>query len=84
MEGKTAILLEMSQWNSNDLVEQIETLGHLERSRGTNLQHLSQITVPADSVHNKHNQHIDPHASDTTCDTNIFKSFILKRLAPNS
>ncbi|KAI4877822.1 hypothetical protein NFI96_016324, partial [Prochilodus magdalenae] len=33
MEGKTAILLGMSQWNSNDLVEQIETLGHLERSR---------------------------------------------------
>ncbi|KAM9450981.1 PITP-less RdgB-like protein isoform 1-T1 [Clarias gariepinus] len=33
LEGKTSILLEMSQWNSNDLVEQIETLGHLERSR---------------------------------------------------
>lgn len=41
MEGKTAILLEMSQWNSNDLVEQIETLGHLERSRGTYLTHLT-------------------------------------------
>uniref|UniRef100_A0A8C6TFI2 Membrane-associated phosphatidylinositol transfer protein 3 n=1 Tax=Neogobius melanostomus TaxID=47308 RepID=A0A8C6TFI2_9GOBI len=27
MEGKNAILLGMSQWNSNDLVEQIETLG---------------------------------------------------------
>lgn len=34
MEGKTALLLEMSQWNSNDLVEQIETLGQLEHSRG--------------------------------------------------
>ncbi|XP_051533392.1 PITP-less RdgB-like protein [Myxocyprinus asiaticus] len=33
MEGKTAMLLGMSQWNSNDLVEQIETLGHLEHSR---------------------------------------------------
>ncbi|XP_072518233.1 PITP-less RdgB-like protein [Salminus brasiliensis] len=33
MEGKAAILLGMSQWNSNDLVEQIETLGQLERSR---------------------------------------------------
>ncbi|XP_057217023.1 PITP-less RdgB-like protein isoform X2 [Triplophysa rosa] len=33
MEGKAAILLGMSQWNSNDLVEQIETLGHLEHSR---------------------------------------------------
>uniref|UniRef100_H3DFL4 PITPNM family member 3 n=1 Tax=Tetraodon nigroviridis TaxID=99883 RepID=H3DFL4_TETNG len=30
MEGKNAILLGMSQWNSNDLVEQIETLGHME------------------------------------------------------
>uniref|UniRef100_A0A8C2FHC5 Membrane-associated phosphatidylinositol transfer protein 3 n=1 Tax=Cyprinus carpio TaxID=7962 RepID=A0A8C2FHC5_CYPCA len=27
LEGKTAMLLGMSQWNSNDLVEQIETLG---------------------------------------------------------
>ncbi|XP_026873886.2 PITP-less RdgB-like protein [Electrophorus electricus] len=33
LEGKAAMLLGMSQWNSNDLVEQIETLGHLERSR---------------------------------------------------
>lgn len=41
MEGKTAILLGMSQWNSNDLVEQIETLGHLERSQGTYLTHLT-------------------------------------------
>ncbi|XP_069568474.1 membrane-associated phosphatidylinositol transfer protein 3 isoform X2 [Brachyistius frenatus] len=30
MEGKNAILLGMSQWNSNDLVEQIETMGHME------------------------------------------------------
>lgn len=30
MEGKSAILLGMSQWNSNDLVEHIETLGHME------------------------------------------------------
>lgn len=35
MEGKNALLLGMSQWNSNDLVEQIETLGHMEgRSHG--------------------------------------------------
>ncbi|XP_048374725.1 membrane-associated phosphatidylinositol transfer protein 3 isoform X1 [Sphaerodactylus townsendi] len=33
-EGKNAILLEMSQWNSNDLVEQIETIGKLEESQG--------------------------------------------------
>ncbi|XP_051934156.1 membrane-associated phosphatidylinositol transfer protein 3 isoform X2 [Hippocampus zosterae] len=32
MEGKNAMLLGMSQWNSNDLVEQIETLGHMDPS----------------------------------------------------
>lgn len=40
MEGKSAILLGMSQWNSNDLVEQIETLGHMEdQSHGTLYTH---------------------------------------------
>ncbi|XP_030041857.1 membrane-associated phosphatidylinositol transfer protein 3 [Microcaecilia unicolor] len=34
VEGKSAILLGMSQWNSNDLVEQIETIGKLEGSQG--------------------------------------------------
>ncbi|KAM7333759.1 hypothetical protein ACRRTK_007079 [Alexandromys fortis] len=29
-EGKSAILIGMSQWSSNDLVEQIETMGKLE------------------------------------------------------
>ncbi|KAJ6655788.1 hypothetical protein lerEdw1_004841 [Lerista edwardsae] len=33
-EGKSAILLGMSQWNSNDLVEQIETIGRLEECPG--------------------------------------------------
>ncbi|XP_034994743.1 membrane-associated phosphatidylinositol transfer protein 3 isoform X1 [Zootoca vivipara] len=33
-EGKSAILLGMSQWNSNDLVEQIETIGKLEENQG--------------------------------------------------
>ncbi|XP_018586042.2 membrane-associated phosphatidylinositol transfer protein 3-like isoform X2 [Scleropages formosus] len=33
LEGKSAILLGMSQWNSNDLVEQIETLGHSDCSQ---------------------------------------------------
>ncbi|KAL4647581.1 membrane-associated phosphatidylinositol transfer protein 3 [Arapaima gigas] len=33
LEGKSAILLGMSQWNSNDLVEQIETLGNMDKSR---------------------------------------------------
>ncbi|KAL4608437.1 membrane-associated phosphatidylinositol transfer protein 3-like isoform X1 [Arapaima gigas] len=33
LEGKSAILLGMSQWNSNDLVEQIKTLGHADSSQ---------------------------------------------------
>lgn len=33
-DGKSAILLGMSQWNSNDLVEQIETIGRLEECPG--------------------------------------------------
>uniref|UniRef100_A0A8D2IRR5 Membrane-associated phosphatidylinositol transfer protein 3 n=1 Tax=Varanus komodoensis TaxID=61221 RepID=A0A8D2IRR5_VARKO len=37
VESKNAILLGMSQWNSNDLVEQIETIGKLEDSQGTGL-----------------------------------------------
>uniref|UniRef100_W5LQW2 Membrane-associated phosphatidylinositol transfer protein 3 n=1 Tax=Astyanax mexicanus TaxID=7994 RepID=W5LQW2_ASTMX len=37
----------MSQWNSNDLVEQIETLGHLERSRGTkSVCSITGLSVP--------------------------------------
>lgn len=34
VEGKSAILIGMSQWNSNDLVEQIETIGKLEENQG--------------------------------------------------
>ncbi|XP_061734262.1 membrane-associated phosphatidylinositol transfer protein 3 isoform X1 [Nerophis ophidion] len=41
MEGKSAILLGMSQWNSNDLVEQIETLGHMEDQSHEGLYHLA-------------------------------------------
>lgn len=33
-EGKNAILLGMSQWNSNDLVEQIETMGKMGEHQG--------------------------------------------------
>uniref|UniRef100_A0A8C5J9N2 Membrane-associated phosphatidylinositol transfer protein 3 n=1 Tax=Junco hyemalis TaxID=40217 RepID=A0A8C5J9N2_JUNHY len=33
VEGKNAILIGMSQWNSNDLVEQIETIGKLEENK---------------------------------------------------
>ncbi|NXD78509.1 PITM3 protein, partial [Halcyon senegalensis] len=34
VEGKSAILIGMSQWNSNDIVEQIETIGKLEENQG--------------------------------------------------
>nr|XP_047930055.1 membrane-associated phosphatidylinositol transfer protein 3 isoform X1 [Anser cygnoides] len=34
VEGKSAILIGMSQWNSNDLVEQIETIGKMEENQG--------------------------------------------------
>ncbi|KAG9485923.1 hypothetical protein GDO78_008813, partial [Eleutherodactylus coqui] len=34
VEGKSAILIGMSQWNSNDLVEQIETIGKLDENPG--------------------------------------------------
>uniref|UniRef100_A0A8D2CYN7 Membrane-associated phosphatidylinositol transfer protein 3 n=1 Tax=Sciurus vulgaris TaxID=55149 RepID=A0A8D2CYN7_SCIVU len=33
-EGKNAILIGMSQWNSNDLVEQMETMGKLDEHQG--------------------------------------------------
>ncbi|XP_068950270.1 membrane-associated phosphatidylinositol transfer protein 3-like [Petaurus breviceps papuanus] len=33
-EGKNALLIGMSQWNSNDLVEQIETMGKLDETPG--------------------------------------------------
>uniref|UniRef100_A0A8C6H5L1 Membrane-associated phosphatidylinositol transfer protein 3 n=1 Tax=Mus spicilegus TaxID=10103 RepID=A0A8C6H5L1_MUSSI len=33
-EGKNAILIGMSQWSSNDLVEQIETIGKLDEHQG--------------------------------------------------
>ncbi|XP_072210017.1 membrane-associated phosphatidylinositol transfer protein 3 isoform X5 [Excalfactoria chinensis] len=34
VERKSAILIGMSQWNSNDLAEQIETIGKLEENQG--------------------------------------------------
>ncbi|KAM9176875.1 membrane-associated phosphatidylinositol transfer protein 3 [Mergus octosetaceus] len=34
VEGKNAILIGMSQWNSNDLVEQIETIEKMEENQG--------------------------------------------------
>ncbi|XP_008048076.2 membrane-associated phosphatidylinositol transfer protein 3 [Carlito syrichta] len=41
-EGKNAILIGMSQWNSNDLVEQIETMGKLD-------EHQVEGTTPCTS-----------------------------------
>ncbi|XP_076002638.1 membrane-associated phosphatidylinositol transfer protein 3 [Genypterus blacodes] len=46
MEGKSAILLGMSQWNSNDLVEQIETLGHMENQSHESLYRLGGPRCP--------------------------------------
>lgn len=43
-EGKSAILIGMSQWSSNDLVEQIETMGKLEEHQGEPLP-LPRLTV---------------------------------------
>ncbi|TDH14629.1 hypothetical protein EPR50_G00022200 [Perca flavescens] len=49
MEGKSAILLGMSQWNSNDLVEQIETLGHMEDQSHEGLYQLGGPRCPPQS-----------------------------------
>ncbi|XP_030237825.1 membrane-associated phosphatidylinositol transfer protein 3 [Gadus morhua] len=46
LEGKSAMLLGMSQWNSNDLVEQIETLGHMEDQAHAGLYHLGDPRCP--------------------------------------
>ncbi|XP_066552365.1 membrane-associated phosphatidylinositol transfer protein 3 isoform X2 [Amia ocellicauda] len=48
MDGKSAILLGMSQWNSNDLVEQIETLGQIDQSQ-ENLYRLGRSRCAAQS-----------------------------------
>ncbi|XP_015806695.1 membrane-associated phosphatidylinositol transfer protein 3 isoform X2 [Nothobranchius furzeri] len=51
IEGKSAILLGMSQWNSNDLVEQIETLGHMEDQSHEGLYQLgSSRCAPQSSI----------------------------------
>jgi len=52
MEGKSAILLGMSQWNSNDLVEQIETLGQMEhQSHGTLCTHNCSVMIGVIHTH---------------------------------
>ncbi|XP_066520457.1 membrane-associated phosphatidylinositol transfer protein 3 isoform X1 [Hoplias malabaricus] len=51
LEGKTAMLLGMSQWNSNDLVEQIETLGHIEEQTQESLYRIGRPRcVPQTSI----------------------------------
>nr|XP_046170658.1 LOW QUALITY PROTEIN: membrane-associated phosphatidylinositol transfer protein 3-like [Oncorhynchus gorbuscha] len=50
LEGKSAILLGMSQWNSNDLVEQIETLGHMDQSQGSLYRLGRPRCVPQSSI----------------------------------
>ncbi|XP_064158680.1 membrane-associated phosphatidylinositol transfer protein 3 [Anguilla rostrata] len=50
LEGKSAFLLGMSQWSSNDLVEQIQSLGHMDQSQ-EDLHHLGHAHyVPQSSV----------------------------------
>lgn len=51
LEGKTAMLLGMSQWNSNDLVEQIETLGQIDQTQGKSKGTLYQILQSLKQVH---------------------------------
>ncbi|XP_030633987.1 membrane-associated phosphatidylinositol transfer protein 3 [Chanos chanos] len=50
LEGKTAMLLGMSQWNSNDLVEQIETLGQIEETQDTLYRLGRPRCVPQSSI----------------------------------
>uniref|UniRef100_A0AAR2IIW3 Membrane-associated phosphatidylinositol transfer protein 3 n=1 Tax=Pygocentrus nattereri TaxID=42514 RepID=A0AAR2IIW3_PYGNA len=50
LEGKTAMLLGMSQWNSNDLVEQIETLGHIGQTQESLYQIRRPRCVPQTSI----------------------------------
>ncbi|XP_077064414.1 membrane-associated phosphatidylinositol transfer protein 3 isoform X2 [Siphateles boraxobius] len=50
LEGKTAMLLGMSQWNSNDLVEQIETLGHIDQTQESLYRVRRQKCVPQTSI----------------------------------
>ncbi|KAG8517081.1 Membrane-associated phosphatidylinositol transfer protein 3 [Galemys pyrenaicus] len=42
-EGKNAILIGMSQWNSNDLVEQIETMGKMEEHQGSDMLQAQEL-----------------------------------------
>ncbi|XP_048016169.1 membrane-associated phosphatidylinositol transfer protein 3 isoform X2 [Megalobrama amblycephala] len=50
LEGKTAMLLGMSQWNSNDLVEQIETLGHIDQTQESLYRVRRSKCVPQTSI----------------------------------
>ncbi|XP_031429067.1 membrane-associated phosphatidylinositol transfer protein 3 isoform X1 [Clupea harengus] len=50
LEGKTAMLLGMSQWNSNDLVEQIETLGHMDQTQESLYRHGRRRCHPQSSI----------------------------------
>ncbi|XP_067221607.1 membrane-associated phosphatidylinositol transfer protein 3 [Chanodichthys erythropterus] len=50
LEGKTAMLLGMSQWNSNDLVEQIETLGHIDQTQESLYRIRRSKCVPQTSI----------------------------------
>ncbi|KAK2831408.1 hypothetical protein Q7C36_016494 [Tachysurus vachellii] len=64
LEGKTAMLLGMSQWNSNDLVEQIETLGQIDQTQ--------ESLCHSDQPRCVHHRSIDVLGSlETRCKTQV-------------
>ncbi|CAG08947.1 unnamed protein product, partial [Tetraodon nigroviridis] len=83
MEGKNAILLGMSQWNSNDLVEQIETLGHMEDQSHEGLYQLGVPRCPPQSSIEglediegfnlclSLNPHVNPPPAQRKCQTHV-------------
>ncbi|XP_072273199.1 membrane-associated phosphatidylinositol transfer protein 3 [Pyxicephalus adspersus] len=71
VEGKSAMLIGMSQWNSNDLVEQIETIGKLEESPGELYRvHGRKHRCPRQSSFEIHEDNEDI-ASQSTCKTHV-------------
>lgn len=63
LEGKTAMLLGMSQWNSNDLVEQIETLGHIDQTQESLYRVRRPKCVPQTSI--------DGEEAEKKCQTHL-------------
>ncbi|XP_056414394.1 membrane-associated phosphatidylinositol transfer protein 3 isoform X1 [Hyla sarda] len=71
VEGKSAILIGMSQWNSNDLVEQIETIAKLEESPGDLYRvHGRKHRCPRQSSFEIHEDNEDV-GSQNSCKTHV-------------